>query len=128
MNTRVSASETELPGASPARQVVFEGRVSRPETTVGGGGTGGVGVTLPPSDPDPQAASKAQPMTARNTRSGSGSLICAPQHSVDTAASCSILATKKGPAPGFPDRASISGLDDQNFKLMPRVKNRPMVS
>src|SRR5690242_9236115 len=38
-NTRCTASDTELLGASPARQVVFDGRASRPDPLGGGGGT-----------------------------------------------------------------------------------------
>src|SRR6187401_1670229 len=58
-NARCTASETELSGASPARQVVFDGRESRPDT-------GGVAWVVAFAEADPAdslagvAASKAR--------------------------------------------------------------------
>src|SRR6185295_5975497 len=55
-NTRCSAIDTDVPGASPARQVALAGRASRPELGGGGGGGGEPGGGLA-SLPPPQATS-----------------------------------------------------------------------
>jgi hypothetical protein len=47
-NTRCTANDTVLAGASPARQVVLDGRASRPEP--GGGGVAALVVALPAVD------------------------------------------------------------------------------
>src|SRR5687767_10851559 len=69
LKTRCTDSDTALLGASPARQVEFAGRLSRPDAAGGGGGGitgGGVGVGTVPSSPPPlpQPVSRASATVA----------------------------------------------------------------